>query len=90
MDLPETGPLRLHLGPALGDQVEYVPGAVVRVGEGVEHDPGLQHPGNVLQDPLVGQLLEGLLPGEGEDLPERDPEGPDVALSRVLALNTDN
>ena len=88
MDLPEAGPLRLHLGPALAHQVEDVPRTVVGVRESVGQDAGLKLRAQVVHHLLVLQLLEGLLPGEGEDLPEGDAERPDVALCRIFALES--
>jgi hypothetical protein len=44
--------------------------------------------GDVVDDALVSQLLERLLPSEGEDLPEGDCERPHVALAAVPPLKT--
>ena len=86
MNLPEGRALSLHLVPALGDEEEDLPGAVVGLGQRVREAPRLVERGDVLQHLLLAERLVGLLARKGEDLPEGHAEGPDVALSRVFAL----
>ena len=40
----------------------------------------------VFDDLVVGEVAQGLVEAEGEELPQGDPEGPDVALGRPEAL----
>ena len=47
---------------------------------------GICHLLQILHHLPVAQLLERLLPGEGQDLPERHSKGPDVTFRPVLTL----
>ena len=71
-------------GPALKHQLEDVPGAVVGLAQQFWQRPSLTEVGQVLHHFFITESLVGQLPGEGEDLPERHPEGPDVAAPGVL------
>jgi len=86
MYLPKRRALSLHLVPALGNQEEDVPGAIVGLWERMREPPRLVERGDVLQHLLLAERLVGLLARKGQDLPEGHAEGPDVAFRRVFAL----
>ena len=70
--------------PALQHQLEDVPGTVVGLAQHRGQRPGLAEVGQALHHLFISESLVRKFPGEGQDLPERDPEGPDVAPPGVL------
>ena len=86
MNLSETRSLRLYFSPALRYKIKYIPGTIVRTGEWMRHLLLVIQCRDILQNLLISELLEGLLPGEGEDLPERDTKRPNIALCCIFGL----
>ena len=80
----EVCPVVSVFGPALQHQLEDVSRTVVGLTQHLWQRLGVTELGQVLHHLLVTESLVGQLPGEGEDLPERHPEGPDVAAPGVL------
>ena len=80
----EVRPVVPVFGPTLQHQLEDVSGTVVGLAQHLGQSLGVTELREVLHHLLIAQRLVRQLPGEGEDLPERHPEGPDVAPPGVL------
>ena len=94
VDLPERRPLLLLALPALAHEVPHLPGAAARARQQARGDGRLAaaavlvEEGDVGDDLLVRQRLEGLRARERQHLPQRHAERPDVALRREFALES--
>ena len=80
----EVRPVVPVFGPTLQHQLEDVSGTVVGLAQHLGQSLGVTELREVLHHLLIAERLVRQLPGEGEDLPERHPEGPDVAPPGVL------
>ena len=86
MHLAERRPARLVAVPALAHQVVDLLRAARRRRQVALHAVAAAIVAAVLDDALVAEVRERLLPAEGEDLPERHRKRPHVTLTRELAL----